>query len=95
MQLEQQAARSGLWEGRRSYVIDQSLDHLLAMARRYHSEGNMWQATEMYWMLLEDHAGTAQSLEAQNSLLELAAACERDDERHMARAVYERLSDLV
>lgn len=93
MQFEQSAS-SPLWQERRWEVIHSSLDHLLAMARRYHSEGNVWQAMEMYWMLSEDHSGTAQSLEAEKSLLELAETYERDEERHLARAVYERLSDL-
>jgi hypothetical protein len=50
---------------------------------------------EMYWMLSEDHSGTAQSLDAQKSLFELAETYERDDSRHLARAVYERLSYSV
>ena len=95
MQLEQQASRSGLWQEQQSDVIERSLDHLLAMAHRYHREGSVWQAMDMYWMLSEEHAGTAQSLEAQKSLLGLAETCERDDARHLARAVYERLSDLA
>jgi hypothetical protein len=73
-------------------VVDRSLDDLLAMAHRYHSEGNVWQAMDMYWMLTDTHSGTVQALDAQMSLLELAETYERDDARHMARAVYERLS---
>ncbi|KAF2988725.1 hypothetical protein OGR47_20065 (plasmid) [Methylocystis sp. MJC1] len=93
MQFEQSASRSVHWQECRSDVIHQSLDHLLAMAHRYRSEGNVWQAMEMYWMLSEDHAGTAQSLEAERSLLELAETYEHDAQ-HLARALYERLSDL-
>ncbi len=63
------------------------------MAHRYHNEGRVWQAMEMYWMLSEDHSGTEQSLEAQTSLLRLAESYARSDALHMARAVYERLSD--
>jgi hypothetical protein len=62
------------------------------MAHQYHREGSVWQAMEMYWMLSEDHSGTVQSLDAQKSLFELAETYERDDSRHLARAVYERLS---
>lgn len=94
MQFEQSEPRTAHWLERRSYTIHQSLDHLLAMAHRYRHEGQLRQAMEMYWMLLEDHSSTAQALEAQKSLLELADAYEREDERHTARAVYERLCDL-
>jgi len=95
MQLEQQTSRGGLWREQQSEVVERSLDHLLAMAHRYRREGGVWQAMEMYWMLSEEHAGTPQSLEARKSLLELAETCERDDARHLARAVYERLCELA
>ncbi|MGO9773919.1 MAG: hypothetical protein ACLPSW_31095 [Roseiarcus sp.] len=91
MQFEQSAARSAHGQEGRSDAIHRSLDHLLAMAHRYRREGNLRQAMEMYWMLSEDHSGTAQSLEAQKSLLELAEAYEHLDARRTARAVYERL----
>ena len=54
-------------------------------------QGNLRQAMEMYWMLLKGHSGTSQSLEAQESLPKLAKSYERDDGRHTARAVYERI----
>lgn len=94
MQFEQSERQTALWQERRSGVIHHSLDHLLAMAHRYRSEGCLWQAMEMYWTLSEDHSGTAQAMEAQKSLLELADAYEHEDARHAARAVYERLSNL-
>lgn len=94
MQSERSLSYGALWQERRLDTVRQSLDHLLAMAHRYRSEGSLWQAMEMYWRLSEDHSETAQALEAQESLLELAEAYERDDARHAARAVYERLSDL-
>jgi DNA-binding SARP family transcriptional activator len=93
MQLEQSTSHNVLWFERRSDAIRQSLDHLLSMARRYRGEGNPRQAMEIYWRLFEDHPATLQSIEAQQSLLDLAEAYERDDARHTARAVYERLSD--
>lgn len=74
-----------------SGAIHRSLDHLLAMAHRYRGEGNLRQAMEMYWILSEDHSETEQAQKAQESLLELAEAYERDGARHTARAVYERL----
>jgi hypothetical protein len=74
-------------------VIQRSLDDLLAMAHRYRREGRVWQAMEIYWMLSDDHPGTTQSFEAEKSLLELGEAYERGDARHLARAVFERLSE--
>ncbi len=91
MQFEEAASYSVHWRERRSDAVHRSLDHLLAMAHRYRREGNLRQAMEMYWKLLEDHPGTAQSLEAQESLLELAETYDRDNARHTARAVYERI----
>jgi hypothetical protein len=91
MQFEQATSYGIHWRERRTNAVHRSLDHLLAMAHQYRKEGNLRQAMEMYWMLLEDHSGTAQSLEAQESLLELAESYERDDGRHTARAVYERI----
>ncbi|OIQ68702.1 hypothetical protein GALL_497030 [mine drainage metagenome] len=91
MQFEEPARRTTLWQEHRSDMIHRSLDHLLAMAHRYRNEGRVRQAMELYWMLSEDHSGTTQALEAQGCLLELADAYEREDARHTARAVYERL----
>jgi len=67
------------------------LDRLLGMAHRYRSEGNLRQAMELYWNVLENHPGTAQAEGACVSLLDQADAYERDGARHVARAVYERL----
>jgi hypothetical protein len=91
MQYEQSAVRSAHWQEHRSDAIHRSLDHLLAMAHHYRREGNLRQAMELYWMLSEDYSGTPQSIEAEESLLELAERYERDDARHTARAVYERM----
>jgi hypothetical protein len=74
-----------------SAVTGRMLDRLLGMAHRYRSEGNLRQAMEMYWALLENHPGTAQAQGARVSLLDQAEAYERDGARHVARAVYERL----
>ncbi len=74
-----------------SAVNGRMLDRLLAMAHRYRSEGNLRQAVEMYWALLENHPGTAQAQGARARLLEQAEAYERDGARHVARAVYVRL----
>ncbi len=95
MSQEQTASRSvPSFQRRHADVIHQSLDRLLAMAYRYQTEGNVWQAVGMYWMLVEEHAGTVQSLEAEQRLLKLAETYERNDARHMAHAIYKRLSDL-
>jgi len=51
-----------------SALTNRLLDRLLAMAHRYHSEGNLRQAIAMYWSLLENHPGTAQAQGARVSL---------------------------
>ncbi|WOJ88524.1 hypothetical protein RZS28_11890 [Methylocapsa polymorpha] len=91
MQFEQSASRGSIFQEHQSDVIIQSLDHLLIMAQRYRSEGNLRQAMDIYWTLSEDHSDTAQGQGAQDKLLELAGVYERDGYRHQARAVYERL----
>jgi len=91
MQLEQPASHSTLFQEHRSHVSLQSLDHLLAMAQRYRSEGNLRQAMAIYWTLSEDHSETTQAQWSQDKLLELADVYERDGSRHQARAIYERL----
>ena len=70
------------------------LGRLLAMAHRYRSEENLQQATELYWTLAEDYAGTPQADAARAVLLALAASYERNDAPHMARSMYERLMDM-
>lgn len=73
-------------------AADQALlDRLLAMAHRYRSEGNLRQAVELYWTLAEDRPGTPEGDAAKAVLLELAASYERNEARHMARSIYERL----
>lgn len=72
--------------------VDQALlVRLLAMAHRYRSERNVWQATELYWTLADDYPGTPQADAARKVLLELAAGYEREGAHHMARSMYERL----
>jgi len=75
----------------RSPVDQALLGRLLAMAHRYRSEGDLRQATVMYWELAEDYPGTPQSNTARAVLLELATSYERNGARHMARSIYERL----
>ncbi len=67
------------------------LGRLLAMARQFGSEGNLRQAQDMYWELVEAHPGTAQADAARTLLLEMAGKYERDDAPHMARSIYNRL----
>jgi len=71
------------------------LERLIAMAHRYRSEGNLRQATELYWTLAENHPGTLQADAARATLLEMAASYERNEARHMARSIYERLLNVV
>jgi hypothetical protein len=94
MEFEKSAPQSAIWEDQRSDLIYRSLDHLLAMAHHYRSEGCLRQAMDIYWMLSDDHSETEQAREARENLFELGEVYERDDARHQARAVYERLSDL-
>ena len=67
---------------------------LLVMAQQYQSEGNLRQATEMFWTLAEDYQGTPQADAAQAALLEMAEGYERNHARHMARSMYTRLMRL-
>ena len=67
------------------------LDRLLAMAQTYRSEGNQWQAMDMYWELVEDFPGTQQAEEARKVLFDLAMSYEHNGARHEARSIYERL----
>lgn len=67
------------------------LERLLAMAKIYWSEGNLWQAMDLYWELVEDFRGTPQSVEARSALLDMARAYENNGARREARSIYERL----
>ena len=67
---------------------------LLAMAQQYQSEGNLRQATEMFWTLAEDYRGTPQADAAKAVLMGLAEGYERNNARHMARSTYTRLMRL-
>jgi len=67
------------------------LERLVAMAHSYRSEGNPRQARELYWALAENHPGTPQADAARAALLEMAASYGRNEARHMARSIYERL----
>lgn len=76
-------------------AVDQSLiGRLLAMAHQYRGEGNIRQATEMYWTLAESHAGTVQAEAAKGVLLAMAVEYERSGARRMARSIYERLMGM-
>ena len=61
------------------------------MAQRYRSEGNLHQATDIYWTLVDAHTGTRQSDAARAELLGIADEYDQKDDRHMARSIYERL----
>lgn len=67
------------------------LDRLLVMAHDYRRAGNLNQAMEMYWSLLDDYPGTRQAQCAGTSLLEVAQGYERAGATHRARAIYTRL----
>ena len=84
-------APSGSKHARASQAL---LGRLLAMAHRYRSDGNIRQATELYWSLVEDYPGTPQAHAARAVLLELATSYERNEARRMARSMYERLMGM-
>ncbi len=76
-------------------AVDQSMvGRLLAMAHQYRGEGNVRQASEIYWTLAESHAGTVQAEAAKGVLLAMAGEYERNGARRMARSIYERLMDM-
>ena len=54
VQLEQSVSHGTIFQEHRSDVIIQSLDHLLAMAQNYRTEGNLRQAMAIYWRLSEN-----------------------------------------
>jgi hypothetical protein len=68
-----------------------SFDHLLSMAHEYRDEGNIRQATDIYWTLWREHSESIHAQAARTALLELAAEYELGGARHMARSIYERL----
>jgi outer membrane protein assembly factor BamD (BamD/ComL family) len=70
------------------------LERLFAMAQRYRKEGNLRQASEMFWTLVDEHSETPQARGAKEELLKLAEGYERTGNQHMARGMYERLMDL-
>ena len=70
------------------------LERIFAMTLRYRKEGNLRQATEMYWTMVSDHPDTPQAEAAKAELLLLAEGYERSGKLHMARGMYERLMDL-
>ncbi len=70
------------------------LERLFAMSLRYRKEGNLRQASEMFWTLVQDHPDTPQAEAAKAELLLLAESYERAGNQHMARGMYERLMDL-
>jgi tetratricopeptide (TPR) repeat protein len=84
-----------LAEGYASAVASQTLlERLLFMAQQYRKEGNFRQAIELLWTLVEGHLKTPQGAAAKAELLSLADEYESNDDRHMARSIYERLMAL-
>ncbi len=70
------------------------LTRLVLMAQRYRQEGQMRQATEMFWALIKDYPDTPESETAKAELLKLAEGHERAGNLHMARGMYEQLMEL-
>ena len=65
---------------------------LLAMARRYQTEGQVRGAMDLYWQLATEEGETAEGVASVDALLALAARYEREGSVRMARAMYERLA---
>ena len=65
---------------------------LLAMARRYETEGQVRGAMDLYWQLATEEGETAEGVASVDALLALAARYEREGSVRMARAMYERLA---
>ncbi|MGQ0708626.1 MAG: hypothetical protein ACT4NV_02645 [Rhodoferax sp.] len=70
------------------------LGRLLALGQRYRQEGNLRQATELFWTLVEEHPQTPQAEAAKLALLELAEGYGRAGAQRMERSMYERLLDI-
>jgi lipopolysaccharide biosynthesis regulator YciM len=70
------------------------LERHFAMAQRYLKAGNYSHATEMFWMLVDEHSETPQAEAAKAELLTLAEGYERAGKYHMARSMYEQLMEM-
>ncbi len=67
------------------------LKRLLDMADAYRAEGNVHQAIELYFALVESYPSTPQVRPALARLMDIADVYEATGERHQARSLYERL----
>lgn len=67
------------------------LARLLRMANTYRSAGNLRQALEMYFELVEEHGESVEATQAGEILLGVAEAYEENGELHLARSIYERM----
>lgn len=64
---------------------------LLMMANRYRTEGDIHQALEIYWTLVDEYPDTSQAKIATKKLMEIAEEYDREGARRMARSMFERL----
>lgn len=69
----------------------QMLAHLLKMADGYLAQGALWQATEIYLKIAEQHNETSHARLACERLLWIAERHEKNGKGHLARSIYERL----
>lgn len=67
------------------------LSRLLRMAETYRAAGNLRQALEMYFELVEQHPLSGEATMAGDILLEVAEDYEENGEFHSARSIYERM----
>jgi pentatricopeptide repeat protein len=68
-----------------------ALHRLLAMADSYLREGSIRQALEMYYDMMNRHPETAEALQAEERILEVARLHEEAGEFHNARAIYDQM----
>ncbi|HUT37481.1 MAG TPA: hypothetical protein VNE39_28635 [Planctomycetota bacterium] len=67
------------------------LGRLLEMADTLRAHGKLHQSIELYFTLVEAHAGTDQAAQAFDRLVQTAEGYDEAGERHQARSLYERL----
>ncbi|MFO8011821.1 MAG: hypothetical protein R6X20_00810 [Phycisphaerae bacterium] len=67
------------------------LTYLLKMADDYLAAGELHQAVEMYFSIIDDDPEAAEAAMARKHLLEIGRQYQQSGEPHQARSIYERL----
>lgn len=66
---------------------------IVGLARRYVQQGLIYVATELYKRVMREYAGTPESREAQQGLLEIAHQHEASGRQRLALALYDTLQE--